>query len=149
AALRRIALAPRPAENPLARARGIPAGRRFGRSWTVPASFLVGTRHSDEGCRSLRRRRAGLRPRLRRVPGRAREARRQRFALLERPSARRGALRPLRGLSWRSTTARSSPRRRAPQRRHDLGRRLGQGGASGAVAGLIPMRRAVLLYGLL
>ena len=99
AAVCRPAGAARAAADALARARRLPAHRRQRGSRPVPASLLVGRRHSDEGGRSVRRRRPGVRARLRRVPGRARAARRQRPAVLERPSARRSAVRPVRDVS--------------------------------------------------
>ena len=90
------------AANALARARRLPARRRQRRSRPLPASIVVGPRHSDEGRRSVRRRRAGVRARLRRVPGRARAPRRQRPAVLDRPAAGRRAVRPVRAVSRRS-----------------------------------------------
>ena len=63
-----IAGAPGPAARSMARARGLSARRRQRGSRAVPPPFLVRPRHSDEGGRSVRRRRAGVRARLRRVP---------------------------------------------------------------------------------
>ena len=59
AALRRPAGATDSAARALARARGLSARRRQRRSGSVPPSLLVGPRHPDEDCRSVRRRRAG------------------------------------------------------------------------------------------
>ena len=59
AAVRRPAGAADSAARAVARARGLPARRRQRRSRPVPAPILVGARHSDEGRRSVRRRRAG------------------------------------------------------------------------------------------
>ena len=83
----------------LPRARRLPAGRRQRRSRALPAPLLVRARHPDEDRRSVRRRRAGLRARLRRVPRRARAARRQRPAVLDRPAAGRRAVRSVRDSS--------------------------------------------------
>ena len=99
AAVRRPAGAAHSAARAVARARRISARRRQRRPRAVPASILVGPRHSDEGGGSVRRRRAGLRAGLRRLSGRAGATRRQRPAVLDGAPARRHPVRSVRGLS--------------------------------------------------
>ena len=101
APLRRPAGAAHPAARALSRAGGLSARRRQRRPRPVPAPLLVRARHPDEDRRSVRRRRAGLRAGLRRLPRRAGAPRRQRPAVFERPPARRHPVRSVRSVSRR------------------------------------------------
>ena len=78
----------------------------------------------DEDRRPVRRRRAGLRPGLRRMPRRAGASRRQRPAVLERAPARRRPLRSVRNLPGGSEGARTAAHGRPQARASHVGRRL-------------------------
>ena len=129
-----LAGAARPAARAMARARRLPARRRQRRPRPVPAPILVRPRHPDEDRGSVRRRRAGLRARLRRVPRGARAARRQRPAVLDRASAGRRPVRSVRDVSGRSEAARSPARRRAQVGASDVGGGVGARGEARAAA---------------
>ena len=101
APLRRSAGAACAVAHALARTGRISACRRQRRSRAVPAPLVIGARHPDEGRRPVRRRRAGVRARLRRLPGGARASRRQRHAVRDRPAAGRSPVRSVRGVSGR------------------------------------------------
>src|SRR6516162_7513581 len=110
----------------MARSRGLPSCGGQRRPWTLPPPLIVRRRHSDEGRRSVWRRRAGVRAGLRRVPGGAGPARRQRPPLFDGPSAGGSAVRSVRDVPRWLLAARSAARRIAPSRAADMGGGVGE-----------------------
>ena len=118
----------------VARARRLPARGRQRRSGALPAPVFVGARHPDEGGRSVRRRRAGLRARLRGDAGRARETRHQRPAVFDGRAALERPVRFLRRHSRRRSDVRTPADRRAQVGADVVGRRVDAGGGARAAA---------------